>query len=238
LLDHFIEHEKELLCIALELVPNGKTLETFIQEQQIHPNRLSLAWRVKQLISLLEAIEYAHERKIIHRDIKLGNILVRSELNEHDLKLVDFGIASLLFNHTGQSKGQTVRSFYSLPFAAPERIKKHESSYASDYYSFGLVAASLLTWQVPPVAFSISNLDEFLLPLKTELADETLYQSIQGVIKRSLSVHPTERSNPAKFKAILESLLNSKVERIAIQIVLTQNAKNKLLEFFDGIPDA
>ena len=238
LLDHFTETEKDLLCIVLELIPNGENLESFIKTHQLQPRKLSLMWRVQQLISLLGAIEYAHQRQVIHRDIKLANILVHKEADIQTLRLADFGIARLLFSETGQSAGQTVRSHYSLPFAAPEQVKRHESSYASDYYSFGLLAACLLTWQVPSIGFTLANFDEFLLPLKKELEDDSLYQPIYTAIKTSLSDSPRERTQPARFQVALEKLLHSKIEHTQVKIEIIVSARADLLNSFPNLSKA
>lgn len=106
--------------------------------------RLSVTQRLQLFREVCAAVQYAHQRLIIHRDIKPGNILVTAEGIP---KLLDFGIAKILDRST---RSETTLAHPMTPeYASPEQIRGEVVTTAADVYSLGVVLYQLLTGRSP-----------------------------------------------------------------------------------------
>jgi len=109
-------------------------------------HRLAINDRLELFLQVLDAVSFAHRKLVLHRDIKLGNILVNVS---GQIRLLDFGTASLLDDESGSPEAAT-RVFALTPaFASPEQVRGEPLSTASDIYSLGVVLYYLLTGHMP-----------------------------------------------------------------------------------------
>ena len=106
---------------------------------------LDLAGRVELFKSVCEAVRYAHQNLVVHRDLKPDNILV---LEDGTPKLLDFGTAKLLGREDGELTRQGFHS-YTPQYASPEQVLGQPISTASDVYSLGLLLFLLVTGELP-----------------------------------------------------------------------------------------
>jgi serine/threonine protein kinase len=224
LLAHFSERQDNRLGIVLELVAGGRTLEQLIKDVKAgRETRFTLRWRLEQLAALLDGIDNAHRRNVVHRDVKLANILFDRE--QKALKLADFGIARLLEHYGRGVGGPTLSAFYTRPFAAPEQVLQGDTSFPVDLHAFGLVAASLLTWQIPDETFKREQLGTFLAPLKKEIPDEQVFRDVQKMIEDLLSDTPSLRPRAHEVGRLLQILLERTAERTMVPIRLTTTVR-------------
>jgi serine/threonine protein kinase/TolB-like protein len=122
-------------CIA------GNSITRFVQQE-----KLSLNARIQLFLKICSAVEYAHGRQIIHRDIKSSNVLVSSE---GEPKLLDFGIAKLVApTENIELTGYAERRLTAIS-ASPEQILGQQVTRATDIYSLGVLLYELLTEQHP-----------------------------------------------------------------------------------------
>jgi tetratricopeptide (TPR) repeat protein len=128
--------------IALEYI-DGVQIIDWCQQKN-----LSISDRLRLFCQVCDAVQYAHQHLIVHRDIKPGNILVTPDGVP---KLLDFGIAKLLDAealagfHTMQTSGQMMTPDY----VSPEQVRGEPVSTATDVYSLGAVLYELLTGSRP-----------------------------------------------------------------------------------------
>jgi WD40 repeat protein len=113
-----------------------------------HARGLSVGDRVRLAIAAGTALQYAHQKLIVHRDVKPSNILVDTS---GALKLLDFGIAKLLGPHADarEAHTHTAMPLFTVEYASPEQARGEPVSVASDVYSLGAVLYELLTGRAP-----------------------------------------------------------------------------------------
>jgi|HubBroStandDraft_6_1064221.scaffolds.fasta_scaffold00896_9 serine/threonine protein kinase/tetratricopeptide (TPR) repeat protein len=131
-----------VLYLVMELV-EGERLDEYCDA-----HKLATTERLNLFLQICAAVQYAHQRLIVHRDIKPGNILVNAEGVP---KLLDFGIAKILESSQANQPEQTISLVPLLTpeYASPEQIKGEPITTASDVYSLGVVLYELLTGCAP-----------------------------------------------------------------------------------------
>ncbi|HKX83192.1 MAG TPA: serine/threonine-protein kinase, partial [Pyrinomonadaceae bacterium] len=110
---------------------------------------LSIRDRLRLFQKICSAIQYAHERQIVHRDIKPGNILIS---RGDTPKLLDFGIAKILDTdliHESVNPTASMLRMMTPDYASPEQVRGVEVTPASDIYSLGILLYELLTGHRP-----------------------------------------------------------------------------------------
>jgi serine/threonine protein kinase len=128
---------------VMELV-EGKPIDEYCDE-----NGLGTAQRIDLFRSVCSAVQYAHQRLVVHRDIKPNNILVTADGIP---KLLDFGIATILNPETfspESERTETALRIMTPQFASPEQLQGQVITTATDVYSLGVVLYRLLAGQMP-----------------------------------------------------------------------------------------
>ena len=111
--------------------------------------RLSITQRLQLFNKICEAVEYAHQSLVIHRDLKPTNILIAR--NETP-RLLDFGIAKLLdpdLATDGVWSTATGLRLMTLNYASPEQVRGEQITFATDIYSLGVILFEMLTGHRP-----------------------------------------------------------------------------------------
>ena len=195
--------ENGLYYIVMEYV-EGITLKTYIEKK----GQLSFKESASIAIQVARGIESAHNKNIIHRDIKPQNIIISTE---GKVKVTDFGIAKATSSNTISSDVMG-----SVHYASPEQARNGFVDGRSDIYSLGIVMFEMVTGRVPfdgetTVAVALQHLQEEIarpskyapdLPISfekiilkcTQKTPDRRYQTIEDLladIRRSLA-HPDE----------------------------------------------
>jgi len=119
-----------------------ESAETILQAGK----NLSLGQKIDLLMQVLQALIYLHRRGIIHRDLKPDNILVVSNGDTKQVKVLDFGLA---MHRDDNQLGISAVVVGTLAYIAPETLTKGIFNETSDLYSFGMIAYELLGGQYP-----------------------------------------------------------------------------------------
>jgi eukaryotic-like serine/threonine-protein kinase len=107
--------------------------------------RLSVDRRLNLFLKVCAAVSFAHQRLVVHRDLKPGNVLVTLQ---GEPKLLDFGVASTLAAQ-GDSSQATSNLFLTPLYASPEALRNQPVSVAADVYSLGVLFYQLLNGACP-----------------------------------------------------------------------------------------
>ena len=139
-------HENNTPFIAMEYI-EGESLDDVIGQRQILPLSVKLGY----IVHVCDALSYAHQHNVVHRDIKPGNIMVAKE---GTVKVVDFGIARL----TDMSLTQPNMMIGSRAYMSPELYKGERADARADIWALGVTLYELLAYRRPFVADSEAEL--------------------------------------------------------------------------------
>jgi serine/threonine protein kinase len=158
-------------------------------------HRLGLERRLALFLTVCDAVQFAHQRLVIHRDLKSDNVLVTDDGSP---RLLDFGIAKLLStDHVALTVTTPMNRMLTPEYASPEQVRGEPVTIAGDVYSLGVILCELLSG-TPPLRFATRTPEEILRvvtqdePLRpsaavTRAADETI------AARRSETVRSLER---------------------------------------------
>ena len=185
--------DDHLTYLVMELVP-GAPLSAVIRESGALDADV-----VRSIVSQAAlALGVAHEARVVHRDVKPANILVR---DDGVVMLTDFGIARAL-----DARGHTrVGEMLGTPnYISPEQAMGQPATGASDLYALGVVAHEMLTGQRPfdrgtPIATAMCHVNEPPPPLAEEVPPE-----LRAVVAALLEKDPADR--PANARAVAEMM--------------------------------
>ncbi|MDH5196771.1 MAG: protein kinase [Gemmatimonadota bacterium] len=133
-----VSTEGTLFWYAMKYL-EGQSLEQVLKDR----GKLPLALTIKILRQVAEALDYAHEHQVVHRDMKPANVMLDSR---NRVIVTDFGIAKALSEGTLTASGSVIGTPY---FMSPEQGMGKMVSGASDQYSVGVMAYRMLAGQVP-----------------------------------------------------------------------------------------
>lgn len=184
-----VGNQDNIYYIVMEYV-DGSTLKDYIASKG------ALPWReaVKIAIQICSAIEHAHSKQIIHRDIKPQNILMTKE---GIAKVTDFGIARAATSSTITIAGNTIGSVH---YFSPEQARGGYIDEKSDLYSLGIVIYEMITGRMPfdgesPVAVALKHIHEKPIPPK-EIKND-IPKALNDVVMKAIRKEQSSRYQTA-----------------------------------------
>jgi len=171
--------------IVMEYVPNG-SLEDVLRREGVQQPAQALRW----LEEAATALDRAHQRGVVHRDVKPGNLLLDGRGR---VRVADFGVASAAGLESLTETGTVLGT---AGYLAPEQAQGGQTSPATDQYALAVVAFELLTGSRPfkRESAAAEAAAQALEPVPSASAqNRRLPQEVDHAFRRALAKRPTER---------------------------------------------
>jgi serine/threonine-protein kinase len=189
--------------LVMEYVKNTLSIRDYCTK-----NKLSTKQIVIKLIPIIEALAYAHQQLIVHKDIKPSNIIIDGNGTPF---IVDFGISALLSDAKSYAKNS--KQIYTPDYASPEQVLNKEIGITSDVFSFTAVLLELLSHTKP-----LSNFDgehysykHCKKHIESVIASVRLDSDLSNIIRKGLQEEPIDRfQSMQELKSDLKNYLSHK----------------------------
>lgn len=194
--EHFFE-DSENVYITLELCSNQTLNELIRRRKRLH--ELETKCYIVQIIS---ALKYLHAHRIIHRDLKLGNLFLSAKM---ELKIGDFGLATKL-----EFDGERKRTICGTPnYIAPEILEaKQGHSYEVDVWSLGVILYTMLIGKPPFETSDVKTTYRRIRMNAYTFPDHvTISESAKDMITKILTNDPAKR--PSLDELLMHDFLNN-----------------------------
>lgn len=175
--------------IVMEYI-DGITLKQYIEQEGV------IRWQeaVHFTIQILLALEHAHQKGIVHRDIKPQNIML---LQNGTIKVADFGIARFLQSETTT---MTDKAIGSVHYIAPEQARGDYITDKADIYSVGVMLYEMLTGKLPFVAdnaVSVALMQLQAKPVMPRELNSGIPRGLEQITMRAMEKNPVDRFQSA-----------------------------------------
>ncbi|MGN0690611.1 MAG: Stk1 family PASTA domain-containing Ser/Thr kinase, partial [Oscillospiraceae bacterium] len=180
---------EKIQFIVMEYI-DGITLKEFMEQQGI------LKWKdaIHFIIQILRALQHAHDRGIVHRDIKPQNIML---FPDGTIKVMDFGIARF-----AREEGKTLsdKAIGSVHYISPEQARGDITDEKSDIYSVGVMLYEMLTGQKPfdadnPVSVALMHMQS--KAKNPREINETIPEGLEDIVIRAMQKDASKRYQSA-----------------------------------------
>ncbi len=213
--------------IVMEYV-DGITLKQYIERQQ------NLRWKdaVYLTIQVLRALQHAHDKGIVHRDVKPQNIML---LSDGTIKVTDFGIARFA---RSEHKTMTDKAIGSVHYISPEQARGELTDEKADIYSVGVMLYEMLTGQLPFEADSAVSVAIMQLQ-----QDPVLPRDINENIPiglEQITMHAMQKDVAKRYRSAAEMLRDLEEFRRSPDMVFeyTYFVDNEPTRFVDAVNEA
>ena len=212
---HSIEESGDNLFLVMEYI-EGQELRQKVKSGPLDPKvALKIAFQIAR------GLKAAHEKNIIHRDIKSANIMVSPN---GDVKIMDFGLAKFRGSAQLTRAGTTVGT---VAYMCPEQARGEEIDQKADIWSFGVVLYEMLTGQLPfqgdyeqAVTYAILNEEP-----RFDIYPENVPEKLKAIVQKTLRKIPEERYGDAGD--LLQDLQDLMESSHRIDLPMSENTKGE-----------
>ncbi len=200
---HAIEEVEDKLFIVMEYI-DGQELK-----KKIDTGPANLKEAIDIAVQIAEGLQAAHEKNIVHRDIKSSNIMMTKKAR---VKIMDFGLAKLAGVKQLTKTGTTVGT---IAYMSPEQIQATEVDHRTDIWSFGVLFYEMLTGRLPfqgdyeaAIIYEILNKEpKAIQTFRSDVPDHII-----SLISQLLQKDPVNRISSAK--EIMDRLQDRSVKKV------------------------
>lgn len=185
----------KLQYIVMEYV-EGITLKEYIEQQGVIPWKEAVHFTTQ----ILRALQHAHDKGIVHRDIKPQNIML---LENGTIKVTDFGIARF---SRGETRTMTEAAIGSVHYISPEQARGEVTDDKADIYSVGVVLYEMITGKLP--FESDSAVSVALMQVQNEATPPRELNPDIPVGLEQITLHAMEKSTANRYQSAAEMLLD------------------------------
>ena len=180
-----------LQYIVMEYI-DGITLKEYM-EYRAQP--LTYKERLRFVTQVLLALHHAHEKGIVHRDVKPQNIML---LSNGSIKVMDFGIARF---SRSESQTMTDKAIGSVHYISPEQARGDTTDAKADIYSVGIMMYEMLSGRLPfdsdsPVSVAIKQISDTPTPLRQ--LNAAVPEALEAITNRAMAKDPRDRYPSAR----------------------------------------
>ncbi len=221
----------EIQFIVMEYI-DGITLKEFIEQQGV------LRWKdaLHFVTQILRALQHAHDKGIVHRDIKPQNIMLFAD---GTIKVMDFGIARF-----SRVDGKTIsdKTIGSVHYISPEQARGDMTDERSDIYSVGVMLYEMLTGRKPfdgenPVAIALKHMQETAVPPRDIMP--SIPEALEEIV-----IHAMEKNPARRYQSAAEMIKDIDTFKLNQSVVFgyKNNAvtdfQDESTKFFNPVPAA
>ena len=184
---HDINEHEGIYYLVFEFI-SGQALDKILKAMQGRPMPVLEALQI--FVPMAQALNYAHEHGIVHRDVKPGNVMIT---DDKKVKVCDFGIAWVETSQTLTQPGQVVGS---VCYFSPEQACGQKVDRRADIYSLGVVLYEMLCGRVPFMAENMPAIIQMHLtaePVAPSRHNRMIPEKIEQAILKCLKKDPADR---------------------------------------------
>lgn len=169
---------------------DGITLKDYLDQQK------EIKWKeaIHFTVQILRALQHAHEKGVVHRDIKPQNIML---LQDGTIKVTDFGIAR--FSHS-ETHTMTDKAIGSVHYIAPEQARGDVTDEKADIYSVGVMLYEMITGRLPfeaDNAVSVAIMQLQVDPKRPKEINPAIPDGLEEITLRAMQKNPSQRYQSA-----------------------------------------
>ena len=210
---HDVGEDHNRTFIVMELIEGQQLTQLLV------PDGLNIESIMNFGGQIADALNHAHDRGIIHRDLKGDNVVVTTDLR---IKVLDFGLALRLPQATEESLSATEPTIDrsdsapavvgTLAYMAPEILRGGNADFRTDVWSLGIMLYEMATGHVPFAGSTVYELSAAILRQAIPELPQRIPATLVGVVKRCLAKHPESRYQSAREVQVALDTLRSGFE--------------------------